>query len=247
MFDLSGRLAVVTGGGQGIGAGTARYLAAQGARVLVNDYHADRAQNTAEALAKDGLEASPLPFDVTDREAVVAALGGLEIDIVVNNAGNGGATTMQPSPFRDMDPAQWASPIDVNLHGVMNTTHAVLKGMCDRGFGRLITISSGAGVVGLPIGVAPYGAGKAGASSFMRHMAIENARLGVTANSIALGMMQMTEVTNSELVDRLARTVPVGRLGTGDDLGPAVVWLASNEASFVTGQTIHVNGGGVTT
>jgi NAD(P)-dependent dehydrogenase (short-subunit alcohol dehydrogenase family) len=81
----------------------------------------------------------------------------------------------------------------------------------------------------------------------MRHMAIENARLGVTANSIALGMMEMTEVHDEELVARLARTVPVGRLGTGDDLGPAVVWLASNEASFVTGQTIHLNGGGVTT
>ncbi len=247
MFDLSGRLALVTGGGQGIGAGIARHLAAQGARVLVNDYHADRAQTIADALTKDGYAASPLAFDVTDREAVALALASHEIDIVVNNAGNAGANTMQPSPFRDMDPALWAGPIDVNLHGVMNTTHAVLKGMCDRGFGRLITISSGAGVVGLPIGVAPYGAGKAGATSFMRHMAIENARLGVTANSIALGLMEMTEVTDRELVDRLARTVPVGRLGTGDDLGPAVVWLASNEASFVTGQTIHVNGGGVTT
>lgn len=247
MFDLTGKLALVTGAGQGIGAGVARHLAAQGARVIVNDYFEERARASADALAKDGLDASPLAFDVTDREAVVRALGGLEIDIVVNNAGNAGATAMQPSPFRDMDPAQWASPIDVNLYGVMNTTHAVLKGMCERGFGRLITISSGAGVVGLPIGVAPYGAGKAGATSFMRHMAIENARLGVTANSIALGLMEMTDMHDSELVDRLARTVPVGRLGTGDDLGPAVVWLASDEASFVTGQTIHVNGGGVTT
>ena len=88
---------------------------AQGARVLVNDYHADRAQSAAEALVKDGLEASPLPFDVTTREAVVEALGSLEIDIVVNNAGNAGATTMQPTPFRDMDPAAWAAPIPAKV------------------------------------------------------------------------------------------------------------------------------------
>jgi len=247
MFDLSGRLALVTGAGQGIGAGIARHLGLQGARVLVNDYHEDRARETADALIKEGVEASPLAFDVTDRDAVLNSLGSLELDILVNNAGNAGARMMQPSPFREMDPELWAAAIDVNLHGVMNTTHAVLKGMCERGFGRLITISSAAGSIGLPIGVAPYGAGKAGATSFMRHMAIENARLGVTANSIALGLMEMTEVDDPALVESLAKTVPVGRLGTRDDLGPAVVWLASNEASFVTGQTIHVNGGGVTT
>jgi NAD(P)-dependent dehydrogenase (short-subunit alcohol dehydrogenase family) len=135
----------------------------------------------------------------------------------------------------------------VNLHGVMNTTHAVLPGMCERGFGRLITISSGAGSIGLSIGVSPYGAAKAAGTSFMRHMAIENARLGVTANSLALGLMEMTDITDADLVATLAKTVPKGRLGTGADIGPAVVWLASNEAEWVTGQTIHVNGGGVTT
>ena len=247
MFDLTGKEALVTGAGQGIGAGIAHHLAGQGAHVFVNDFYEDRAAATVDAIAKEGGEATALAFDVTDREAVVASARPLDLDIVVNNAGNAGANAMQTSPFRDMDPSGWAPSIDVNLGGVMNTTHAVVKGMCDRGYGRLITISSGAGVVGLPIGVAPYGAGKAGAISFMRHMAIENARLGVTANSIALGLMEMTEVTDAELVARLAKTVPVGRLGTGADLGPAVIWLASEEASFVTGQTIHVNGGGVTT
>ena len=168
------------------------------------------------------------------------------VDIVVNNAGNAGATVMQPRPFREMDPKEWSAPIDVNLSGVMHTTHATLPGMVERRFGRLVTVSSGAGVVGLGIGVAPYGAGKGGAISFMRHMAIENATLGVTANSVALGMMEMTEVHDEALVAKLAATVPCGRLGTGDDLGPAVVWLASDEASWVTGQTIHVNGGSVT-
>ena len=247
MFDLTGRHALVTGAGHGIGAGIARHLSQQGARVVVNDFFEERARATVASITEAGGEASALAFDVTDRDAVVENLRPLELDIVVNNAGNAGARMMQPSPFRDMDPEAWGAPIDVNLGGVMNTTHAVLKGMCDRGFGRLITISSGAGSVGLAIGVAPYGAGKAGATSFMRHMAVENAPLGVTANSLALGLMEMTDVSDPALVAKLAKTVPCGRLGTGDDLGPAVIWLASNEASWVTGQTIHVNGGSVTT
>ena len=255
------RVAVITGAGGGLGKTYAVEFAKRGGKVVVNDLGgaADGSgggNSMADPCVNEIIEAGGTA--VANYDSVATVEGGEaiiqtaldnfgQVDIVVNNAGNAGAHTMQPSPFRDMDPAAWASAIDVNLGGVMNTTHAVLKGMCDRGFGRLITISSGAGVVGLPIGVAPYGAGKAGATSFMRHMAIENARLGVTANSIALGLMEMTEVTDEALVARLSKTVPVGRLGTGEDLGPAVIWLASNEASFVTGQTIHVNGGGVTT
>jgi NAD(P)-dependent dehydrogenase (short-subunit alcohol dehydrogenase family) len=246
MFDLTGRLALVTGAGQGIGAGIAKHLANQGAKVVVNDIVLDRAEETAEGIRSAGGDAEGLAFDVTEREQVCDVLTPRGFDIVINNAGNAGARMMQPRPFREMDPEQWAPPIDVNLHGVMNTTHAVLSGMCERRFGRLITISSGAGIVGLGIGVAPYAAGKGGAISFMRHMAIENASLGVTANSVALGLMEMTEVHDEALVAKLASTVPIGRLGTGDDLGPAIVWLASNEAAWVTGQTIQVNGGSVT-
>ncbi|MCH2171935.1 SDR family oxidoreductase [Myxococcota bacterium] len=246
MFDLTGRLALVTGAGQGVGAGAAHCLASQGATVLVNDIVDERAERVAVSIRSAGGLADALAFDVTRREEVCDLLASHPLDIVVNNAGNAGATVMQPRPFRDMGPAEWEAPIDVNLRGVMHTTHAALPGMVDRGFGRLITVSSGAGVVGLGIGVAPYGAGKGGAISFMRHMAIENAALGVTANSVALGMMEMTEVHDASLVEKLASTVPCGRLGTGEDLGPAVVWLASDEASWVTGQTIHVNGGSVT-
>ena len=247
MFDLSGRKAVVTGSGQGIGKGIASQLAGQGAHVFVNDVVADRAEAAAAEIRQAGGQAEPLAFDVTNREQVVSLLRPLELDIVVNNAGNAGARMMMPQPFREMDPESWAPPLDVNLHGVMNVTHAVLAGMCERGRGRIITISSGAGVVGLPIGVAPYGAGKGGAIAFMRHMAIENAGLGVTANSLALGLMEMTEVHDEALVGKLAASVPCGRLGTGKDLGPAVVWLASDEAEWVTGQTIHINGGSLTT
>jgi 3-oxoacyl-[acyl-carrier protein] reductase len=247
MFDLTGRLALVTGSGQGIGAGIAGHLAAQGATVLVNDVVAERAASVAADIRDRGLPAEALPFDVTDRAAVVTALAGRPVDIVVNNAGNAGAHIMQPRPFREMDPAEWVAPIEVNLNGVLHTSHAVLPGMCERGFGRLITISSGAGSIGLPIGVAPYGAGKAAGMSLMRHLAIENARFGVTANSIALGLMEITDNHDPELFAKLAATIPCGRLGTGDDVGPAVVWLASDEASWVTGQTVHVNGGNLTT
>ena len=108
----------------------------------------------------------------------------------------------------------------------------------------MITIASGAGVVGLNIGVSPYGGGKGGAIGFMRHLAVENARAGVTANSLALGLMGMPDPT---VTASLARQIPVGRTGTPEDIGYACAYLASEEAAWVTGQTIHVNGGSVTT
>jgi 3-oxoacyl-[acyl-carrier protein] reductase len=116
--------------------------------------------------------------------------------------------------------------------------------MCTRRFGRIVTISSGAGQVGLGIGVSLYAAGKGGAISFMRHLAIEVARFGVTANSLALGLMGNTAGVGS--VEALARTIPVGRLGTPEDVGAAVVYLASQESGWLTGQTIGLNGGTVT-
>jgi NAD(P)-dependent dehydrogenase (short-subunit alcohol dehydrogenase family) len=246
MFDLTGRLALVTGAGQGVGAGIARALASQGARVLVNDIDAARAEKSAATNRERGDPAFALPFDVTDRDAVVAALVPHPVDILVNNAGNAGATRMVPRPFREMDPSEWDAPIAVNMTGVMNTTHAVLPGMCERGFGRLITIASGAGVIGLPIGVSPYGAAKGAGISFMRHMAIENAAFGVTANSLALGLMEMEGPVDRSVTEKMARQIPRKRLGTGNDVGPACVWLASDEATWVTGQTIHINGGSVT-
>jgi NAD(P)-dependent dehydrogenase (short-subunit alcohol dehydrogenase family) len=246
VFDLSGKVTLVTGAGQSVGAGIAHALARQGAAVAVNDIVDERA--TAVASEIDGHAA---PFDVTDRDAVAAGVEAVRdrlgpIDILVNNAGNMGAHQMVLSQFRDMDPDLWAKFLAVNLHGVLNCTKAVIDGMCNRGWGRVITISSGAGVGGIALGISVYGAGKGGALAFMRHLSQEVARFGVTANALALGLMEMPGGP-SDATASMARAVPVGRLGRPDDIGAACVWLASDEAAWVTGQTISVNGGSYTT
>lgn len=294
MFDLTGKVALVTGGGQGVGAGIAAALASQGASVAVNDVVAERAETCAEQLTKSlnaGLSAeisneqsesrresasqtvsqqtssqpsqtsqaapasspeanSPkvvaAPFDVTSREAAEEGIARATdrlgpIDILVNNAGNAGANTFTPTPFSELSPDQWQKFIDVNLYGVLNCTKAVLSGMQDRRWGRIITISSGAGQSGLNIGVSIYGAAKGGSIAFMRHIAIENAKMGITANSLALGLMDT--IDDPSVTEHLARAIPVGRLGSPEDIGAACVWLASEEAAWVTNQTININGG----
>jgi hypothetical protein len=164
MFDLGGRTALVTGAGQNVGAGIARALAAQGAVVAVNDAVPERAAEVAARIEADGGRAVPLPFDVTDLGQVLDAVGTLEtVDILVNNAGNGGRQPMGLTPFAAMDPADWEGPIRVNLYGVLHCCHAVVAAMCERRWGRIITISSGAGTAGVGIGVTPYSAGKGGA------------------------------------------------------------------------------------
>lgn len=250
LFDLSGKVALVTGAGQNVGAGIARVLAGQGAAVAVNDIRVERAADTVREIEAAGGRAMAVGFDVTDYddvvagvERVVAELG--PVDILVNNAGNGGAEGMKPTKFRESDPASWRGPIDVNLYGVMNCSRAVVNPMVDRGWGRIVTIASGAGVVGLNIGVSPYGGGKGGAIGFMRHLAVENARAGVTANTLAIGLMPV--MGDRSVTEALAKQIPTGRTGLPEDIGYACAYLTSNEAEWVTGQTIHVNGGSVTT
>lgn len=250
MFDLSGRTALVTGAGQNVGAGIAAALASQGARIAVNDFVAERAEAVAGAIRADGGDAVAAPFDVTDLAAVNLAVEQFgPVDILVNNAGNGGADGMRPQQFREMDPVAWDGPIRVNLYGVMNCCHAVVEQMCERQRGRIITISSGAGTRGVAIGVAPYSAGKGGGIAFTRTLALEVAPFGVTANTLALGLMQLPdpEFTDPNLPAALARSIPLRRTGTPRDVAAAVVWLASDEASWVTGQTIELNGGALTT
>jgi len=247
MFDLTGRVALVTGGGQNQGAGIARALAAQGAAVAVNDLHGERAETVAKEIAARGGRALAAAFDVTDLAAVEAGVARIAAqlgppDVLVNNAGV--PEGMGVAQFREMDPAAWRRYVDLNLYGVTNCCKAVIDGMCERRFGRVITISSGAGQTGLAMGVSLYAAGKGGAISFMRHLALEVARFGVTANTLALGLM--SNAGGADATSALARTIPVGRLGTPEDVGAAVVYLASNEAAWITGQTVGLNGGNLT-
>jgi NAD(P)-dependent dehydrogenase (short-subunit alcohol dehydrogenase family) len=243
MFDLTGRVALVTGAGRNVGAGIARQLAQQGAKVAVNDLVEARARDTADEI---GALARAFAFDVTDPDAVaqgirdvVESLG--PIDILVNNAGV--PPQMDVARFRDLDPGLWSKYIDLNLYGVLHCTRHVLDGMIDRRWGRIITISSGAGQTGVGAGISIYGASKAGAIGFSRHLAMEVASKGVTVNCIALGLMTTGTGEGEDLAMQLAATIPMKRVGTPEDVGPAVVYLASQEASWVTGQTLGVNGG----
>jgi len=250
VFDLTGKVALVTGSGQSVGAGIARTLAAQGATVAVNDVVEERAAATAATIAEADGRAAGFPFDVTDLGAVERGVAAIEgelgpVDILVNNAGNAGAPGMVVSQFREMDPAIWDRFVAVNLYGVLNCSLAVINGMCDREWGRVITISSGAGVTGMRMGISIYAAAKSGSIGFMRHLAMEVARQGVTANTLALGLMGVQELT--DLTRDTARQIPVGRLGSPDDVGAACASLASEEAAWMTGQTINLNGGSVTT
>jgi 3-oxoacyl-[acyl-carrier protein] reductase len=245
MFELSGKVALVTGAGRNIGAGIARLLAAQGAAVAVNDYHLERAESTARRIEDAGGVAIPIAFDVTDLAAVRTAVTEINgklgpIDILVNNAGTGGANEqMIMAPFAKIDPEYWDVIVGVNLYGVFNCCKAVLDGMIERGWGRIITVASGAGETGLNIGVSPYAAAKAGAIGFMRHLAMENAPFGVTCNTISMGLC----VDEPTAVRQLAESIPVKRMGRPEDPGYLAVYLASPEASFITGQSIGMNGG----
>lgn len=248
MFDLSGRVALVTGSGQGVGAGIAKALSAQGAAVAINDLYAERAEATATAITDAGGRTCVAAFDVCDHAATKRGIEEAEkalgpIDILVNNAGVPPGMGVQA--FRETDPEAWRAYIDLNVYGVMNTCHVVLDGMRERGFGRLITISSGAGAVGIPLGVAAYGAGKGGQIGFLRHVAMENADAGITANTIAIGMID--NHLDPSVTAHMVKGVPVGRLGQPEDIAALTIYLASNEASWMTGQTLHLNGGNVTT
>lgn len=246
MFRLDGKVALVTGAGRGAGLGIIRTMAQQGAHVVVNDIDPAAAAAAAEALRAAGGRATPAVFDVTAWDAVRAGVEQVArdvgpVDILVNNAGNAGSQPMQLKLFVDMAPQEWQPFIAVNLLGVLHCTHAVLRGMCERRWGRVITISSGSGLVARPPGASLYGASKAGGAHFMRHLSQEVARSGVTANVIFLGMMNHLP---EEFTKPVINTIPVGRLGTPEDIGAAALFLASEEASWITGATLAVDGGG---
>jgi NAD(P)-dependent dehydrogenase (short-subunit alcohol dehydrogenase family) len=250
VFDLTGRVALVTGAGQGVGAGIAASLATAGALVAVNDVEPSRAEATTEAVRRASGTAVAVAFDVTDEQAVHdgvgragAALGG-PVEILVNNAGV--PAGMALAPFAEMPSASWARYVDLNLYGSMHCVAAVLDAMRSAGRGRIIQISSAAGRTGIGLGVSLYGASKSGIEGFVRHLSQEVARDGVTVNTLALGLMDPGGGGTSDATAPMARGIPVGRLGLPADVGAATVFLASEEAAWITGQTINLNGGATT-
>jgi 3-oxoacyl-[acyl-carrier protein] reductase len=245
-IDLSGRTALVTGGGNGVGAAIVDAFTRAGADVWVNDIYEDRATEIAKTATGPGT-ARAVKADVTSplkvrrmREETGA------VDILVNNAGIP-TSGFELQEFAATDPEDWEYVMRLNLGAVLHVTHAYLGAMVEHGWGRIVTVVSDAGRKGERF-QAIYGSAKAGAMGFMRGIAAEVARAGVTANCIALGTMRTgpTEAAlerDPELEARLARGYPIGRLGTPADVAPLVALLCSEGGAWITGQVIPVDGG----
>jgi NAD(P)-dependent dehydrogenase (short-subunit alcohol dehydrogenase family) len=243
MFDLTGKVALVTGSGRGVGAGIARALSGQGAKLAINDYFPERADETAAELTQLGRETVSVPFDVTSMAAVTAGITEIEstlgpIDILVNNVGTL-PHGMLPTPFVDTPEEMWKQHIDNNLYGTLNCTRRVVDGMQERHWGRIIAISSEAARLG-HFGSSVYGAAKAGMEALMRTLAKEFGAYGITANSIVLGLINTVPEEFSKGAEKYYST---GRIGTPEDIGAATVYLASEEAGWVTGHSLVVSGG----
>lgn len=241
MFDLTGRYALVTGATGGIGGAIARALHAQGATVALSGTRAEALQALSDEL---GERTHVVPANLKDSAAVdalpgqaEAAMGGL--DILVHNAG-----ITRDNLFLRMKDEEWADVIGVNLEAGFRLYRAALKGMMKRRFGRLIGVTSVVGVTGNP-GQGNYAASKAGLIGMSKSLAYEVASRNITVNCIAPGFIEspMTdELTEKQREASLGR-IPAGRFGQGADIGAAAVYLASAESAYVTGQTLHVNGG----
>jgi 3-oxoacyl-[acyl-carrier protein] reductase len=241
MFDLSGKLALVTGASGGIGGAIARALAAQGARVALSGTRAEALEQVRAELGGDHVV---VPCDLSDAAAVdalvgqaEAALGGL--DIMVSNAG-----ITRDGLLLRMKDEDWSLVQRVNMEAYFRLTRAALRGMMKRRYGRIIAITSVVGVMGNP-GQANYAASKAGIIGFTKALAQEVASRNITANCIAPGFIAspMTDVLPEAQKEALLGRIPLGRLGEGGDIAAAAVYLASAEGGYVTGQTLHVNGG----
>ncbi|MCF8610537.1 glucose 1-dehydrogenase [Gordonia sp. HY285] len=242
MSKLADKIAFVTGAGQGIGAAIAAKLAAEGATVVVTDVNAETAEATAASLGGDSIG---LPVDVTSRESVNAAVDTAvdrfgRIDILVNNAGWDKA-----EPFIESEPATWERIIDINLFGVLNTSRRVLPMMAAQGSGHVVNLGSDAGRVGSS-GEAVYSAAKGGVIAFTKSTAREMARAQVNVNCVCPGPTDtalFASMGGEKLRAALQKAIPLRRLGQPEDLANTVAFLASDEASFITGQTVSVSGG----
>ena len=241
MFGLAGKRALVTGATGGIGGGIAKMLAAAGASVALSGTR----QEVLDALAKElGDGTAVVPCDLTDREAVGGLVGAAEeqlggLDVLVNNAG----ITRDNLALRLKD-EDWETVLQVNLAAAFRLARAALRGMMRQRWGRIINITSIVGVTGNP-GQSNYAAAKAGMIGMSKSLAQEVASRGITVNCVAPGFIEspMTDAPSEERRGALLLQVPIGRLGRAEDVAACVNFLASDEAEYITGQTLHVNGG----
>jgi 2-hydroxycyclohexanecarboxyl-CoA dehydrogenase len=247
---MSNRVALVTGGAQGIGKGIATSLSAAGFRVVVADINLAAAEETAAELRAAGGQAIAVLMDVTSTESVKSAVATIEgqlgpVEVLVNNAG-----WDDFMPFVKTDEAFWDKIIEINYKGALRVIHTILPGMIERGFGRIINIGSDAGRVGSSL-EAVYSGAKGGIIAFTKTLAREVATYGITANTVCPGPTDTPALRKfangsgdaEKVIASLIRAVPMKRLGTPEDVGPAVAFFASDSAGFITGQTLSVSGG----
>jgi 2-hydroxycyclohexanecarboxyl-CoA dehydrogenase len=247
---MPGRVALVSGGARGIGRATALALAQDGCAVAVADVRADQALAVAQDIQEGGGSASEVAMDVTDAEAVREAVARVRtqmgpVDVLVNCAG-----WDEFRPFLDTDERFWRRVIAINYEGCLRTCTAVLGEMAQRGFGRIVNVSSDAARVG-SAQEAVYAGAKAGVVAFTKTIAREFARQGITANAVCPGptdtdmLSEMAAEAHDaqRLVEALTRAVPMRRLGTPQDVAQAIAFLASERAAYITGQTLSVSGG----
>ncbi len=244
MFDLTGKVAMVTGASRGIGQAISAALAAQGALVVLTDVLEEAVAATAAQLASGGAKTDALPLNVTSPESVQAAVAqALErhgrLDILVNNAG-----ITRDNVLMRMKREEWDAVLQINLTGVFNCSQAVVRPMMKQRAGRIISISSVVGQMG-NAGQANYAASKAGIIGFSKALAREVAGRGVTVNVVAPGLIDtaMTRALSDSVQQEWVSKVPLSRFGTPDDIAAAVCFLATDEASYITGQVLAVNGG----
>ena len=243
-MDLQGQVAIVTGGTRGIGKAVAEGLAKRGVNLVVAGRNVEAAGKVASSLSALGVKVLGMRLDVSNAGEVEKVFEDARkefqrIDILVNNAG-----ITKDGLLMRMREEDWDSVLDINLKGVFLCSREAIKDMARQRYGRIINISSVAGFMGNP-GQANYSAAKAGMAGFTKTVAREYASRGVTVNAVAPGFIttSMTDVLSDKVKEEMLKFIPLGRFGTVEDIANAVIFLASPEAGYITGQVLHVNGG----
>ena len=244
--ELAGKVALVTGAGQGMGRAVGERLAAGGARVAVNDLRPEAAERTARALTDAGHDAMPVAGDVSKPDAVREMFGAVlenygALHVLINNAG-----VLYPTSVEEMAVEEWDLVVAVNLRGTFLCSQAAIGPMREAGWGRIVNFSSTAGKNVSTVGGAHYTAAKAGVLGFTRHLAKEVAGYGITVNAVCPGLIDtemVRAVISPERADAYANSFPIDRLGEPGEVAELVAFLASDRASYITGASLDINGG----